>query len=804
VTEQKPGFIATVKSYPSAFWVANTMEIFERMAWYGFYAVSSLYITGPVETGGLGFTSEERGQLQAIVPFFLYLFPVLTGALADRYGYKRMFIIAYVGMIISYFALGQFKTFPTFLAAFMMVAVAAAIFKPVVVGTVARVTNEGNSAMAFGIFYMMVNIGGFVGPIIAGVVRGIAWKYVFIACAGWAAINLLIALLFYREPTTESASAERRSLRTVLDNAVEVLGNLRFFICVFIVLIALMIANQEFDWFSWWPHCTLFVPGWIIVNLFWDALVGEKKGERPAGPRRPWFLRRMHCSNWRFALFLLIMSGFWTSFNQIFITLPEYIRDFADTKPMVNVGRTVFGAIGKPEWIKGLASIEETELMAKFDATVRRARNVPTLSFPGKDPTVKSVRSDIRQTISALKRMKDRTWVPEARKDEIAAKIKQARAELDDDLENLTALNDKLAAFKKTVQTEIDEAAYPTEPSMTDDDRAELAALVAQINAGGTDKPFKPAEFVAMARKFLEYKVRLTPVEIAEAVLMVPAATDAPADELLDVAIETINTRMDLDGKNALTKAQTAVAREMMAEAVAASGPMVSTNAVQAIATAVTAAVEAEDENGNPIKAEDQKVKPKIIASGIRDLVYRPVIWERVDANRQVNPEHIVNIDALSIICLQVLVSFLMARFHQFTTMIVGMLIAAVGIGLPMFCGGTMVGPIGGLLIVVIVGIVIFAIGEMMASPTSQEYVGRIAPRDKVALYMGYYFVAVALGNLFGGILSGQLYGKLARDAQRPDLMWAAFGGLMIATALIFLLYNKFALPKHQSDTLTQ
>ena len=50
------------------------------------------------------------------------------------------------------------------------------------------------------------------------------------------------------------------------------------------------------------------------------------------------------------------------------------------------------------------------------------------------------------------------------------------------------------------------------------------------------------------------------------------------------------------------------------------------------------------------------------------------------------------------------------------------------------------------------------SIGEMMASPTSQEYVGRIAPADKKALYMGYYFVAVALGNLFGGILSGELY----------------------------------------------
>lgn len=128
--------------------------------------------------------------------------------------------------------------------------------------------------------------------------------------------------------------------------------------------------------------------------------------------------------------------------------------------------------------------------------------------------------------------------------------------------------------------------------------------------------------------------------------------------------------------------------------------------------------------------------------------------------------------------------------------MIVGMVIAAVGIGLSSFAGGTMIGPLGGSLLVVVAGIVIFAVGEMMASPTSQEYVGRIAPQDRVAVYMGYYFVAVALGNLFGGILSGQLYGKLARDMQRPDLMWACFGGLMLLTAVIFLLYDRFALPR--------
>ena len=60
------------------------------------------------------------------------------------------------------------------------------------------------------------------------------------------------------------------------------------------------------------------------------------------------------------------------------------------------------------------------------------------------------------------------------------------------------------------------------------------------------------------------------------------------------------------------------------------------------------------------------------------------------------------------------------------------------------------------------------------------------------------------IGNLFGGILSGELYGKLARDMQRPDLMWAAFGGIMLFTAVVFLLYNRFALPRHAAHTLTE
>ena len=82
------------------------MEIFERMSWYGWFTVMALYVTGSVETGGLGFDTETRGMLMAIVPFFLYLFPAIFGALADRYGFRRMFLASTMVMIPGYLLLG--------------------------------------------------------------------------------------------------------------------------------------------------------------------------------------------------------------------------------------------------------------------------------------------------------------------------------------------------------------------------------------------------------------------------------------------------------------------------------------------------------------------------------------------------------------------------------------------------------------------------------------------------------------------------------------------------------------------------
>lgn len=495
-----------MSSFPGTFWTANTIEIFERMAWYGFFAVSSLYITGKTSEGALGFTSEQRGTLQGVVTFILYLLPVFTGALADRYGFKKMFAIAFAVMLPAYYLLGQVTSFTGFFLVFLLVAVGAAIFKPVVVGTVAHTTDESNSSIGFGIFYMMVNVGGFVGPIIAGIVRGWSWKYVFIMSSAWIVVNFILLALFYRDPTHERDSKQARTLNKVLSDMVEVLGNGRLFLFVS-ALIVLLICGTN----GWMAPAKAagWALAWTLLNIFYDLYLRSSRRKHEI-----WVGKPMQLGNWRFVLFLCILSGFWTVFNQIFFTLPEYIRDFTETASILL-------------WLQGFFA---------------------TFGMSG------------------------------------------------------------------------------------------LAAHMGELVAQG-------------------YKI---------------------------------------------------------------------------------------------------------------------------------NPEYLINIDAGAIIIFQVVVSWIIARFKIFFSLVLGTIVAALSMIALVF------GASGWL---VVFGIVVFAFGEMMTSPKSQEYIGRIAPEDRKALYMGYYFVAIALGNLFGGVLSGQLYGKLARDMGRPDLMWLIFAALGFLTAIALYLYDKWIVP---------
>ena len=132
--------------FPKTFWIANIIELFERFAWYGMFMLFALYLTGSKDTGALGFSQQEKGLIMGPVVFFLYFLPVITGAIADRFGYKKILLLAFGIMSAAYFMLAYATTVPLVFSVFVFLAIGAALFKPVITATIAKSTNDSNSS----------------------------------------------------------------------------------------------------------------------------------------------------------------------------------------------------------------------------------------------------------------------------------------------------------------------------------------------------------------------------------------------------------------------------------------------------------------------------------------------------------------------------------------------------------------------------------------------------------------------------------------------------------------------------------
>jgi len=207
------GMFAAIASLSYVFWVVGGMEMIERLAFYGVKAVAALYATDAKAKGGLGITMSEFGIILTIWAFTQSFVPVFTGGLSDRYGYKESIAVSTVIKICGYLIMAFFPTFTGFFFGAIVLAVGTAIFKPGIQGTLVKATTRENSSMAWGLFYQTVNIGGFLGPIVAGALRKMAWQNVFFACAGIISINFLF-LLIYKEQGKDERLARNAKVKS--------------------------------------------------------------------------------------------------------------------------------------------------------------------------------------------------------------------------------------------------------------------------------------------------------------------------------------------------------------------------------------------------------------------------------------------------------------------------------------------------------------------------------------------------------------------------------------------------------------
>jgi dipeptide/tripeptide permease len=260
-------FSLTIRSFPGTFWAANTLELFERLAYYGIFNLLALYLTNSPETGALGFSQVEKGMIMGIVNAILYFLPVITGAIADKFGYKKVLVIAFLILSSGYYLMGQVSSFTSVFISFFYVAIGAALFKPIISATIARTTNEGNSSLGFGIFYVIINIGGLIGPLMASELREISWNYVFLMSSGSILVNLLIVLFFFREPGRQiNSDSLLKSLGTVFKNIYTVLQDLRF-----VAFLAILSGAWTVYW-QYFYSLPVFMEQWVNTSPLYNVL----------------------------------------------------------------------------------------------------------------------------------------------------------------------------------------------------------------------------------------------------------------------------------------------------------------------------------------------------------------------------------------------------------------------------------------------------------------------------------------------------------------------------------------------------
>ena len=213
-------------SFPKNYWTAIIMEFFERGSYYGIMSVLSVYLVATVVDGGLGFSKEGVGIILSIITFLIYLLPILSGAIAERFGYRKVLMGSFVIMSLGYFLTGLSNSYFAVFTSLMLVALGAGFFKPIISGTIARSTNEDNSALGFGIFYWVINLGAFLVPLILiPILKEISYTYIFYMAAIATGSMLILNLFVFKEPKREQSA---KSILIVFKEALFVIKDIRF------------------------------------------------------------------------------------------------------------------------------------------------------------------------------------------------------------------------------------------------------------------------------------------------------------------------------------------------------------------------------------------------------------------------------------------------------------------------------------------------------------------------------------------------------------------------------------------------
>lgn len=250
--------------FSKAFWVANSVELLERLAYYAVFIVITLYLSNV-----WGFSDIEAGIISGTFSSFLYLLPTFAGAYADKIGFRSAIMLAFTLLTLGYGGLGllptllqsaglvQFGETTVFtglqtsalrwsiVPVLVLIVFGGSFIKAVISGTVARETTSENRARGYALFYMMVNIGAFTGKTVVDPLRkslgdtGLVYLNFFAAAMTFLA--LITVFFMYKSVKTEG---QGKSFVEIGRGMLSVLKNTRLLILIIIISGFWMIQSQ--------------------------------------------------------------------------------------------------------------------------------------------------------------------------------------------------------------------------------------------------------------------------------------------------------------------------------------------------------------------------------------------------------------------------------------------------------------------------------------------------------------------------------------------------------------------------------
>ncbi|HEY9516255.1 MAG TPA: peptide MFS transporter [Gemmatimonadaceae bacterium] len=168
-------------------------EMWERFSFYGMRALLILYLVN-----ALKWDTASAANLYGTYTMSVYLTPIIGGYLADRFiGTRRSLVLGGIIIALGHFTLA-FPGMQMFYAGLTLIVIGTGFFKPNVSTMVGQIYPAGDSRRdaGFTIFYMGINLGAFLGPLVCGYLAqtpGYGWHWGFAA----AGVGMVLGLVVY-------------------------------------------------------------------------------------------------------------------------------------------------------------------------------------------------------------------------------------------------------------------------------------------------------------------------------------------------------------------------------------------------------------------------------------------------------------------------------------------------------------------------------------------------------------------------------------------------------------------------------